>query len=175
MANKDAFHDQKKRRKAELIIPPNILKKKIGSGGIDDALIAKAQKSLENNVVDFKPIAMGLIDELALASRNAENNATRGEAAVKALLYPAMQLKAQGVLFHFPLVSDISDNLISFLETVDDIDGDVLDIVNVHKMAVSVVITTDMRGPGNEQGRVLKDSLTDVCARYYKTKNNQKA
>ncbi len=174
MADNDTFQDQKKRRKAELIVPPNTLKKKVGSGGLDDAVITKAQKSLENNTVDFRPIALALIEELALESRNAENNATNGEAAIKALLSPAMQLKTQGALFHFPLVSDISDTLISFLETVEFIDNDALDIINAHRLAVSVVITNNMQGDGHEQGRQLKKSLTDACARYYRVRKDQK-
>lgn len=173
--NNDTFHDQKKRRKAELIVPPNSIKKKVGSGGLDDALITKAQKSLEDNMIDFRPIAAELIEDLEEKTEAIRNNALHGEPAIKALLYPAMQLKTQGAMCHFPLVSDISDNLINFLETIEaHIDGDVLEIINAHKMAVSVVITTNMYGDGTEQGRQLKKSLTDVCARYYRTRKNQK-
>ena len=49
--------DQVPRRKAEFIKPPNILKAKVGSGGLSEDILNKAQLLLENNTVDFQPLA----------------------------------------------------------------------------------------------------------------------
>ncbi len=170
MSEKTPFEDQPKRRKAEFITPPNVLKQKVGSGGIDEKILAEAQQTLEDNTTDFKPIAADFIHMLNQTIQRITQETTRGEPAIEALIYPAMQLKAHGSMFHFPLVTAISDILINFLETIDDIDDTVLEIVTAHQMTLSVVISTDMTGDGGAQGQSLKTSLLAACSRYYKTR-----
>lgn len=167
----DAFEGQKKIRKAELISLPNRLKEKVGSGGLDETVLAKAQELLENNTIDFKPIAAMLMDVLNESIADAKSGALKGEAAIEAMIYPAMQLKAQGGMFHYPLISEISNILVNFLETVDDTDKDVLDIIVAHKMSMNAVLASQIKGDGGKVGRELRDALLDACARYYKTKS----
>jgi len=166
------FEGQKKVRKAELIAPPNRLKEKVGGGGIDETVLNKAQELLENNTVDFKPIALMLVDLLHEAISDAKSGTTQGEEAIEAMLYPAMQLKAQGGMFHYPLISEISNILVNFLETVTDTDKDVLDIVVAHKMSINAVLGSQIKGDGGKVGRELRDALLDACARYYKSRKN---
>lgn len=168
----DAFQNQKKLRKAELIMPPNRLKEKVGSGGIDEKVLSKAQELMENNTIEFNPIASMMIDVLHEAIADAKTGALTGEAAIEAMLYPAMQLKAQGTMFHYPLVSDISNTLVNFLETVGMADKDVLDIVVAHKMSLNAVLASQIKGDGGKVGRELREALLDACARYYKAKKN---
>lgn len=151
-------------------MPPNILKQKMGSGGIAPELLVKAQETIENNTIDFRPIATELVQQLKAAVENAGNGAATGEPAIEAMIYPAMQLKAQGAMFHFPLITEISDILVNFLETITGIDKDVLEIVIAHKMAIGVAISNDMKGNAGAKGKALRDSLLAACLRYYKAK-----
>ena len=171
--NQDTFEGQRKVRKAELISPPNRLKEKVGHGGIDETVLGKAQELLENNTVDFKPIALMLVDLLHEAISDAKSGSTTGEDAIEAMLYPAMQLKAQGGMFHYPLISEISNILVNFLETVTDTDKDVMDIVVAHKMSINAVLASQIKGDGGKVGRELRDALLDACARYYKSRKPQ--
>jgi hypothetical protein len=166
----DDFQNQPKVRRAELISPPNRLKEKVGSGGIDEIVLVKAQELLENNTVEFAPLAEMLLNVLDTAVQNAKSNATKGEAAIEAMIYPAMQLKAQGSMFHYPLVTEISNILVNFLETVTGIDKDVIDIVNAHKMSIGVVISGNIRGDGGHTGKELRAALMDACNRFYKSR-----
>lgn len=168
----NAFPEQKKLRHAELITPPNRLKEKVGSGGLDEMVLIKAQELLENNSVDFKPLAHMLVDVLNEAIANAKSGADIGEDAINSMLYPAMQLKAQGAMFHYPLISEISNILVNFLETVPAVDKDVLDIVVHHKFAINAVLSSQIKGDGGKLGRELRDALLDACARYYKRRKN---
>ena len=171
-AVEQTFQDQKRVRKAEIVVPPNRLKAKVGSGGLDDAILNKAQELLENNTIDFKPIAHMLVDVLHEAIADAKSGATRGEDAIRAMLYPAMQLKAQGAMFHYPLISQIGEILVNFLETVPDVDKDVMDIVVHHKFAINAVLGSQIKGDGGKLGRELRDALLDACQRYYKRQKN---
>jgi hypothetical protein len=168
----NAFQDQKKLRHAELLTPPNRLKQKIGSGGLDETVLGKAQELLESNSVDFRPVAYMLVDVLHEAIANAKSGAATGEDAINAMLYPAMQLKSQGAMFHYPLISEISNILVNFLETVPDVDRDVMDIVVHHKFAFNAILGSQIKGDGGKLGRELRDALLDACGRYYKRQNN---
>lgn len=176
METENVFENQPKIRKAELIVPPNILKQKIGSGGIDPKLLVKAQEVLETNTTDFRPIATGLLENMDAAIEFARNNpAAEIEPSIERMIYPAMQLKAQGSMFHFPLITEISDILVNFLETVSGIDKDVLEIVTAHKLAIAAVISANMAGPTGVRGRELTESLMGACLRYYKSRGTHQA
>src|SRR5690242_20454244 len=120
MADQD--EQPKKLRRAQTIMPPNKLKEKVGSGGIDQTVVAKAQDMIETNTVDFNTTAIVLLALLSKTLEEAQTGARQGEDTINALLYPAMQLKAQGALFQYPLVTDIAAILIDFLETVETLD-----------------------------------------------------
>lgn len=167
MTELEPFKDQKKLRTAEIITPPNILKQKMGSGGIDPASLVKAEKVIEKNTIDFIPIAKELLKTLETSLENAKSGVLQGEAAIESMLHPAVQLKAQGTLFHFPLVTEVSNTLVNFLETVENMDKDVMEIVTAHKTVIGLVISNNMHGDNHPQGSALKTSLLDACTRYY--------
>ena len=164
------FQNQPKIRRAELINPPNRIKQKVGGGGIDENIITKAQELLEHNTVDFKPIADMLMDVLNEAIQNTKSGNLTGEKAIEAMIYPAMQLKAQGAMFHFPLVTELSNILVNFLETVTNTDKDVIDLVVAHKMAINAVIAGRVQGDGGAKGKELREALMDACNRYYRSR-----
>lgn len=166
----ELFPQQQKIRNAELISPPNRLKEKVGSGGIDETVLMKAQELLERNTINFEPIANMLLDLLVEAIADAKSGTTKGEEAIEAMIYPAMQMKAQGSMFHYPLISDISHILVNFLETVEDMDRDVLDIVVAHKMSIKAVLASHLKGDGGKTGKELREALMEACGRYYRTK-----
>lgn len=174
MTNMDVFKNKKTLVKAEVITPPNLLKQKVGSGGIHPKNLSKAKDFLENNTIDFKPLATKLLQGLHETILNGKNNILRGEAAIESMLHPAVQLKAQGSLFHFPLISEIADLLVNFLESVSEVNAHVFEIVSAHEMAISAIIHKNMSGTTyHPQGQALKTSLIDACARYYKTEKNK--
>jgi hypothetical protein len=173
MTDNEIFQGQPKLRKARVFTPANTIKQKVGAGGLDAATLSRAEDVLKNNTIDFKPIAKGLLDELDAAVETARNSKTHDETSVEALIYPAAQFLAQGELFHFPLVSEISDILINFLETISTPPTEeTLEIVIAHKTAISYVLSHNMTGKKHPQGAALKRSLTDACGRYYKTRKS---
>lgn len=170
--SQELFPQQQKIRRAELISPPNRLKEKVGSGGIDEAVLMKAQELLEKNTINFEPIANMLLDLLVEAIADAKAGTIKGEEAIEAMIYPAMQMKAQGSMFHYPLISDISHILVNFLETVEDMDRDVLDIVVAHKMSIKAVLASHLKGDGGKTGKELREALMEACGRYYRNKKH---
>jgi hypothetical protein len=164
---------QKKAQAAEMVVPPNKLKEKVGSGGFDEKAITKAQDQIKNNTVDFQPIAATLMTQMEKAIADARSGAAKGTAAMREILAPAMQLKAQGTMFHYPLVTEISNILVNFLETVTDIDADVLEIITAHKTSLTAVLSGKIKEA--DKGKVGKElcfALLNTCERYAKTRKN---
>lgn len=170
-AEMGVFKTQKKLRDAKFVTPPNVMKQKMGSGGIDTNALAMAQKSLKSNTVNFKPIGIALVNALDEGLQNSKTGNVSSEAAIEFMLYPSVQLKAQGDLFHYPLVTRIADILVNFLETVEGTDKDVFEIVESHITAITFVLMNNITDDGGAHGKELRESLIDVCDRYYKTRN----
>lgn len=160
--------EPKKLRKAELLNVPNKLKEKVGSGGIDQALIAKAQAALDANTVDFIPIGDMLLKALDEALLSVTSGKISGEPAIESILYPVMQIKAQGAMFHYPLATDVSDILINFLETVTDINSDVMEIIQGHKKVLHTVLQKQMKDDTGLLGKQFCIALQDACKRYHR-------
>jgi DNA-binding response OmpR family regulator len=170
-AQTDVFKTQKKLRAASLLTPPNIMKQKMGFGGIDTNALVVAQSFLESNTVNFKPIGIALVNALDEGLQNSKNGGVEGEAAIEFMLYRAAQLKAQGAMFNYHVVTRIADTLVTFLETVEGVDNDVLEIIEAHKVAFLYILSNNITGHGGAHEKTLQDSLLDVCGRYYKTRN----
>ncbi|PJB70423.1 MAG: hypothetical protein CO093_08090 [Alphaproteobacteria bacterium CG_4_9_14_3_um_filter_47_13] len=174
---KDQFEDknpprhfsQPIKRKAEFIKPPNMLKAKVGSGGLSDEIIEKAQSLLQNNAIDFQPLAdmyLGLMME-GINSANSEDHNHDGEVIIADMLYPAMQLKANGGMFNFPLVTSISDRLVQFLEVIEEADANAVEIVLAFHTTIRAVINGKITGNGGSHGTEILSALNKACVRYF--------
>lgn len=154
---------------AELINPPNKLRQKVGYGGFDPGAIEKAERVITENKIDFTPTAEEFIGMMDNRVDMAERALVMGERAIEELIYPAMQLKAQGGMFHYPLVTDIAGSLVTFLENITSVNKDVLEIVNAHKTAINAVLNNKMKDPESAAAKALRSELADVCARFFRT------
>ncbi len=162
-------YNQTPRRRAEFIQPPNTLKAKVGNGGLSDTILNKAQALLENNTVDFEPLAEMYLDSLMRGielAKDAEYG-TDDEYIISHMIYPAMQLKANGGMFKFPLITDIGDKLIQFLEVIEQPDIECVEIVLAFHTTMRAVIRGRIHGSGGAEGRALIDALIDACERYF--------
>ncbi len=166
-----SYLKRKKLRSAELIFPPNKLRDKVGHGGLDEKMIEQAQTALETNTQSFPPIAETYLEMMTKGLQDIRARKIDGETAIEALIYPSMQLKAQGGMFKYPLISDINALLIGFLERIENVDKYAIDVVNAHIMAMKVVLANTLEDDGGSEGDALMTELKDACIRYFKTHN----
>lgn len=162
-------YNQTPKRKAEFIRPPNMLRMKVGTGGLSDAILDKAQQLLENNTVDFQPLAEMYLGSLMKGIDVAKNSdaSKDPEYAIAAMLYPGMQLKANGGMFHYPLITNIADKLIQFLEVIEEPDIEAIEIVLAFHTTMRAVVLGRIAGDGGRHGRELMQALHDACMRYF--------
>ena len=168
MSENDHFN-QKPRRRADFIRPPNTLKAKVGSGGLGEEILAKAQTLLENNAVDFIPLAEIYLASVMRGIENAREQFAKAEAEtlIAAMIYPAMQLKANGGMFHYHLVTRTADKLIQFLEVIESADEEALEIVTAFHTTIRAVVLGRITGDGGKYGQELLDALNEACLRYF--------
>ncbi len=162
-------YNQTPRRKAEFIRPPNTLKAKVGSGGLSEDILNRAEALLENNTVDFQPLAdmyLGTLMKGIEAAKEAGPSADR-EQVIAAMLYPGMQLKANGGMFHYPLVTLAADKLIQFLEVIHEPDIESIEIVLGFHTTIRAVVLGKIKGDGGEHGASLLKALDGACTRYF--------
>lgn len=165
----DPYFDQKRKRSVEFIQVPTDIKDKVGSGGLDRKIIETAQKIIEKNDVDFIPIAQRHLSALREGIRLARTQRDRFEidGLLATIAQPTIQLKANGAMFGYPLVTKITDLMIRFVEVLEDLDEDAMDVIQGFSTALNAVIIGEMRGFGGEDGKQLYKALEDACQRYF--------
>lgn len=161
--------NQTPRRKAEFIRPPNYLKEKVGTGGLSEDILDKAQKLLEENTVNFDPLANMYLDTLMQGIEAAKGfgPADDIEYVISCMLYPAMQLKANGGMFHYNLVTQIADKLVQFLEVLEEPDISAVEIILAFHTTIRAVVHGKITGDGGSHGKELLSALQGACVRYF--------
>jgi hypothetical protein len=168
MTSQNHFN-QTQRRRAEFIRPPNTLRAKVGTGGLSEDILQKAENLLTSLSVDFAPLAEIYLEnlikgvELAKSASMSEDP----EYIIATMLYPAVQLKANGGMFKYDLVTKIADKLIQFLETIDQPDIEVVEIVMAFHSAIRALIAGRVSGSGGQKGAELFKALDQACTRYF--------
>lgn len=147
--------------------PPNALKEKVGEGGIPAYLIKQCQTFLESNPVDFTPYARRFLEDLEMVKAGLEKKNIDPDKAMKDMVNIIMQLKSNGSMFHYQLISMVSDVMLRFLEKAKKLDADFLDIFNVYIKTLGIIINKKLTGNAGREGYALTQELHNACLRYY--------
>jgi hypothetical protein len=162
--------ERAKHRQAEFITPPNQLKLKVGSGGLDERIIEMAQNLIDKTDFDFLPTGQRYLTALQEGIRltGTKRGEIDGEALISTMIHPAMQLKANGAMFGYPLITVVSARLILFLEQIAAPNSEALDVVNGFANALQAIMLMGERGKdmGN-RGTQLTEALDEAVRRYF--------
>jgi hypothetical protein len=151
-----------------MIIKANMaLQAKIGAGPLDEKVVERCQQVMENNTVDFAPLAMEYLDNLEAAIQNAKSGALDLKQATEEMTAPVMQLKANASTFKYNLIGNLANIMLSFLEAVKELDNDVIAIVGAHHQTLKAIILKKMSGDGGAVGKTMEEELKGACARYF--------
>ena len=156
-------------QKPQLFTPVNLLKQKVGSGGIDEARIQKAQDLIQNISNDvFKDLISELLSILqTLIALCRHEHFHSSDKLIEDFAATYMQIKAHGAMFRYPLMSSIANNAVRFLDNLNKMNGDTLDVLQAHCDAIHLVKAKKIEGDGGEQGKQIKKALLDACRRYF--------
>ncbi len=162
-------YNQKPRRNAEFINPPNVIKAKVGFGGLSDQILERAQKLLEEHTEDFAPLAKIYLDKMmdGITTARSSGEDSVNEEKISHILFPCVQLKANGAMFHYALVTRLADRFVQFMEVVECLDSETLDIAEAFHSTIKIVVASQIKGDGGQQGEDLVEELNSACMRYF--------
>jgi hypothetical protein len=157
---------KKKGNIPRFISPPNLLKEKVGEGGIPAHLLLKAQKEIEENKHNLKPFAEDCLTKLIGCVEHGRLHPA--DITVQDFMKLVMPLKANGAMFQYGLITMTADVILRFLDQVNHINQDALNILEMHNNILAVILKKEFTGTGGKQGQILTDELQMACSRYYK-------
>ncbi len=153
---------------AKLVNPKNTLKEKVGSGGFNKEAIAKAEKAIEENTIDFGPIAQLYLDEVRKIV--ADHKTKPAANTFSRLLDPLMQLRAQGTFFKYPTISKISDVVVDLLDSESTINNPIIDIIDAFTQSTQLLLKNKVMDEKNPMFVALVTELDAACQRYLRKK-----
>lgn len=154
------------KKKTRYITPPHRIKHKAGTGGISEALIERAQFHIETVEIDFEPEARRFLNAIEDILARHKTRAPPHEAAP--LIGPIMQLKANGGMFRYQLISDVADIALTFLESLSVLNNAALEVIGAHVHTIKIILAHKLKGDGGREGFTLIQELEKACQRYYK-------
>ncbi len=152
--------------KPKFINPPNKLKAKMGTGGIDLKLLEKAQLFIADNPIDFEPYADEFLKNIQAGLKKLAK--TRSEKDKDILAGQIMQIKANGGMFRYQLVSDIGNIALNFIDSLHEVNDDALNVLEAHEKTIQIIIANKLSGDGGMEGAALVRELEKACNRYFK-------
>ncbi len=177
MSNKDTKSEKAKAKpkaetkpkaKARFITPPNRIKEKVGSGGIDPKIFGRAQEYMDTINFDYAPMAKELLKKYFAAINDIkEDPYLKADEKKENVLIPLMQLKETAGMFRYPLISTVADIGIQFLECIEGVNKEALSILIIHHSTLQGIVSHDLKGDGGEKGYTLIKELDQACRRYF--------
>lgn len=158
--------------KARIIKATHVLKAKIGSGPLDVKAVARAQDVIDNNSYDFAPMAKHYLAKLSDTIHETRDCLLTKEEATGRMSEIIMQLKANSPIFRYKLIGSLASLMLGFLESLDKIDNDALEIVEAHHKTLRAIVTKKIEGDGGAMGEKLQQELKDAIRRYSDKKNH---
>lgn len=162
-------------KKIKIYKASKVLQDKAGKGTVSKEKIAEAQRIIEDNTVNFVPMANDYLIDLSDALKEAGNDDIALDQRRHNITLPIMQLKATGKIFGYKLIGDLSTLVLNFLETVKTVDEDVVSIINAHHQMTALILREQIMHDGGLNGETMKKELSSVCARYLKKNNIKKS
>lgn len=161
-------HGELNKGSAKIIKADTSLQQKIGTGTIEEQKITKCQRIIDDNQVEFAPMAQKYLDNLyeAITKSKTDKGLSMAE-AISGMTTPVMELKANASTFQYELVGNMANVMLSFLEAIRTLDKDAIEIVEAHHKTLTAIINRRMKGEGGVFGAQMLEELRKACQRYF--------
>lgn len=158
----------------EYVKPRNILREKVGFGGIPKKLLIAAEKVLKEFEFDFQTFGNELLERFRCSieeAHDAYRNKEKEEEQIKHLLLfslaNVMEIKANGGMFGAPVMSQTADISLIFLEKIDQINEDTFELLKIHYRVLHLVHTKQIKDLKTPEASALITELRRASERYF--------
>ncbi|WP_299438687.1 response regulator [uncultured Rhodospira sp.] len=150
---------------------PNTLKEKLGRGSqvvfeLPVAVLEKAEKELDRVALDFHVWARDYLVRLGRMIETAEAKPEARRRLFREINGLAHELRGQGGLFGYPLVTTLALSLFEATAPGCSDDDATVAIVRAHIDTIRAVVRDQVKGDGGAVGRALMDTLRDAITRH---------
>jgi hypothetical protein len=156
------------KKQARFHNPQNVLREKVGTGGLEVARLAKADNFIDDNKTDFVPLAREILTRIAKATAQVKAGDLSGKEGVNKVAAAIMEMKAAGGMFNYRLASEIASLILSIVETMDEMSEDGFHLINVQQKTLEAIVKHRLAGDGGATGQALAKELFEACQRYRK-------
>ena len=145
------------KRPIEIFMPPNVLKAKMGNGGLDLSAVQRAEQAIDDLKGEFTGWVTEDVNRLVEAQQayaKQSDTETLGD-----LYRAAHDLKGQATTFDFPLVSRVASSL---CKLTDDSNYGLLlplALIAAHIDAIKVIVRDNLKDPSDRMATVLSAEL----------------
>ncbi len=154
---------------AKFTMPENKVKKKVGSGGVPDVILQRAEVVMEeNHHIDFNPFADKYLSNIEKSLSQLTKDNYKSPQSMRILAENIMHLKANGGMFGYMLVSYIADIALNFSDNQKIINEDFVKIIKAHNTTIRLIIGNKLKGDGGNSGNALKEELYNAIMRFNK-------
>lgn len=146
------------------------LQEKAGTGDIDPQLIRKADLYLQDHSEDFRPLAVELVSRLESIIGEIRRTEDFSPDSLDTLGAAVMEIKANGRMFRYDLASTLAATVLDFLEMLDRLDEDALELAQALQTCLKVIVARNITGGGGLDGHHLRTEMDEACLRYRRKK-----
>lgn len=157
--------------KVQIIKADKRLARRIGYGPLDKKMVISCDQAMRASALsqDFSLIAQEFLNTLEEAIEDSRQDLKNAD-NISNMRSPVMQLKAQAKTFNYDLVGRLAGIMLSFLESIQVIDSDVIDIVDAHHKTLSNIVSKRMEGSAGQRAALFERELNNAVKRYYDKK-----
>ena len=159
--------ERKQGGKAEYITPPHTIRTKVSGGGpLTSQMLKKAEDVVQQHAQKYIERAQAQGDGLVEIVREAQTETDDKPRVLERIFLQSHDIRGLGSTFGYTLVTNIAASLCNFVESIDDIDNSVVDVLNAHVDALRGMIGNDVKGDGGPIGKEILDGLQQVVAKH---------
>ena len=153
----------------QFIQPPNLLRQKVGKGGLPPRVLEQAQTIIRENKIDIRPYLRSQLDALSQALEDAAGAQKPFYLQCRNIRNPLAMLKSHGGMFGYDLISEIAEIGMHLVETTDTLDAHTLNLLDMQLRTMREIVENGIRGDGGEQGYALARRLYEQTLEYRKS------
>lgn len=157
--------------KAEVITPPDTLKKKVkigGPGAVDLDTLNRAEAVIADMADNYLEWVAKDLTEIHQAVENLKAEKKDHKDALARIFQLSHDMKGQGGSFGYTLMTILGGNLCNFVEKLEDAGSAEVEVIQLHINAMDLVIAKQMKGDGGKEGEQLLKGLGLVAAKVSK-------
>lgn len=137
-----------------------------GTGEIPAELLQEAEAALEKMSEDYPDWVSKLIDRLGEQHRRCVDTPELRRSYFEELRSVAHDMRGQGGIFGYPLISEIAESLYLFTGPTSGMSDNHVEIIKAHIDAMRVVIKNRINGDGGDVGTQLMKGLEAAIKKY---------